>query len=64
MLALAPLSPAWHVLFPAVGDRPEVAVEFEPITIRAVRAARRALGLALDADRPISRRLATRCRAS
>lgn len=51
MLTLAPDTPRWVTLYPATGGGPEVAVEFAPIDIRAVRVARRALGLALDVDR-------------
>lgn len=50
MLTLAPTEPTWIVLFPAAGDRPEVAALFAPIGIKPVRAARRAAGIALQVD--------------
>lgn len=50
MIRLAPIEPEWLTLFPAVGDEPAVEVRFAPITLPAVRAARRAVRVALDLD--------------
>ncbi len=50
MLRIASTEPEWLELFPAVGDEPPVEVQFAPITLPAVRAARRAVRVALDLD--------------
>ena len=50
MIRLASTEPEWLTLFPAVGGEPAVEAQFAPITLRAVRAARRAVRVALDLD--------------
>ncbi|WP_174291005.1 hypothetical protein [Sphingomonas bacterium] len=50
MLRIASTEPEWLELFPAVGEEPAVEVRFAPITVPAVRAARRAVRVALDLD--------------
>lgn len=50
MLKLTPATSAWLALLPARGEDPAVRIEVSPITIKAVRAARRALAAALGID--------------
>lgn len=50
MLKLAKSEPAWLEIRPARGDDPAVRVEFAPIGIKAIRAARRAVAEALQID--------------
>jgi hypothetical protein len=50
MLKLGPIDAFWEELFPANGEVPAVRVQFRPIGIKAVRAARRAIGVALGVD--------------
>lgn len=50
MLRLARTEPAWLELFPATGDEPAVEVQFAPVTMPAVRAARAAVRAAYRED--------------
>ncbi|WP_010184779.1 hypothetical protein [Sphingomonas sp. PAMC 26605] len=50
MLKLGEVDPVWKELFPANGDTPAVRVQFKPIGIKALRAARRAIAAALGVD--------------
>lgn len=50
MLRLDSTEPKWLELFPALGGEPAVEVQFAPIAVPDVRAARRALADAFDHD--------------